>query len=706
MPRFNLRKSGDVISGNLRKKGTLPLSQSFPWNVTSDDGIIDSKRLINNGTLYSTIMDGDLVYNEFHTMDKLNGGDTLVSYDLLDKEQRELYRQRYGINNKPVQNPTYSIDPMQNTIDQLNQRAAADPTFTVGDYEQQMRNLNGDYSGMNQQDAIDMINQRAVTDTDYTFEQYRKDMANASGDYTGYETQEAIDMLNKQATSDSSLTVEEYQRRMNHINNDTLDYTTQDKIDQLNQRAVSDPSLTVADYEEQMRTINNDYSGLDQQEAIDMINKRAAKDENYTVEEYINDMNKANELAEQQPIMDNSTTADPEVGPGPGPAPEPTPEPTIDIPDNSDDILKTVDREQYQVNFRNSRVDSITTESGTYNFMYGEDYSIGDAQLFDLDGNEITGDNLEAFKNAAKVERANYLNELSGEEWEDIINNPEKFGYTGFNDETTDFHRKRMNEASVRNERKAIMTNKRNDLQRQIDASTDKKIKKELEAQRDALDINILEDDKEIFRNKNKYEASLQRRKRYEELNKAEQAITDEASEQAYKETRQAIKEANKTEKKAIKEKIMANDELLDTQINALKGDSKFKFGKAFNTLFVAKTAVDSYKESRAEGKGVVSSTMRAGATAAVGEILGPKAYIAMMAAKALPTVAMKGADTLYREHRKMNSAANFLPLGGVNFQDSQELATMRQSGMELAKMSQYNLEQTLMGAEAKHLHR
>ena len=30
----------------------------------------------------------------------------------------------------------------------------------------------------------------------------------------------------------------------------------------------------------------------------------------------------------------------------------------------------------------------------------------------------------------------------------------------------------------------------------------------------------------------------------------------------------------------------------------------------------------------------------------------------------------------------------------------------MRQSGMELAKMAQYNLEQSLMGAEAKHLHR
>ena len=89
-----------------------------------------------------------------------------------------------------------------------------------------------------------------------------------------------------------------------------------------------------------------------------------------------------------------------------------------------------------------------------------------------------------------------------------------------------------------------------------------------------------------------------------------------------------------------------------------------------------------------------------------VGEILGPGGFVALTAAQTIPKAVIGGADALYKEHRRMNSASNFVPLGGVNFQDSQELATMRQSGMELAKMSQYNLEQSLMGAEAKHLHR
>ena len=53
-----------------------------------------------------------------------------------------------------------------------------------------------------------------------------------------------------------------------------------------------------------------------------------------------------------------------------------------------------------------------------------------------------------------------------------------------------------------------------------------------------------------------------------------------------------------------------------------------------------------------------------------------------------------------------MNSAANFQVFGDAQFMDTQQLATMRQSGMEMAKMANYNLQQTLMGNEATYLHR
>ena len=119
-----------------------------------------------------------------------------------------------------------------------------------------------------------------------------------------------------------------------------------------------------------------------------------------------------------------------------------------------------------------------------------------------------------------------------------------------------------------------------------------------------------------------------------------------------------------------------------------------------------ARAAGDKDKESKAEGKSTGSALIRAGGAAVAGEILGIPGTLFLTAAQTAPKAIIAGADALYKEHRRMNSSSNFVPLGGVNFQDSQELATMRQSGMELAKMSQYNLEQSLMGAEAKHLHR
>lgn len=125
----------------------------------------------------------------------------------------------------------------------------------------------------------------------------------------------------------------------------------------------------------------------------------------------------------------------------------------------------------------------------------------------------------------------------------------------------------------------------------------------------------------------------------------------------------------------------------------------------ALGTAVNALAFVSDYKDSRRKGRGVISSAVRAGAQFAAGEALGLWA-IPVIAAKELPGAAIKGAEMIYKENRKMNSAANFQAFGNANFQDTQQLATMRQSGMEMAKMAQYNLQQTLMGAEATYLHR
>jgi hypothetical protein len=116
--------------------------------------------------------------------------------------------------------------------------------------------------------------------------------------------------------------------------------------------------------------------------------------------------------------------------------------------------------------------------------------------------------------------------------------------------------------------------------------------------------------------------------------------------------------------------------------------------------------AISDYKDARRKGHGVISSGLRAAGSFVLGEMLGWKGQLALMAVKAIPGAVVKGADMLYKENRRMNSAANQQVFGGSQFQDTQQLATMRQSGMEMAKMSQYNLQQTLMGNEATYLHR
>ena len=143
-------------------------------------------------------------------------------------------------------------------------------------------------------------------------------------------------------------------------------------------------------------------------------------------------------------------------------------------------------------------------------------------------------------------------------------------------------------------------------------------------------------------------------------------------------------------------------DSMATKAIKGLKDLSVMELGmSAFNVL----GAVGDYKDARRQGHGVVSSAVRAGAKFALDEAMGFYA-LPFYLIKDTPKYLIQGADMLYKENRRMNSAANNQTFGTAQFADNQQLATMRQSGMQLAAMSQYNLQQTLMGNEAQYLHR
>ena len=116
--------------------------------------------------------------------------------------------------------------------------------------------------------------------------------------------------------------------------------------------------------------------------------------------------------------------------------------------------------------------------------------------------------------------------------------------------------------------------------------------------------------------------------------------------------------------------------------------------------------AVSDYKDARDSGKGVVSSAVKAGALFAAGEMLPGIMFPGVMLAGAIPKMAVGAIETTQKMTRQMNNMQRIQTFGESYFQDTQQLATMRQAGMELAKMSQYNLQQSIMGNEAQYMHK
>ncbi len=396
----------------------------------------------------------------------------------------------------------------------------------------------------------------------------------------------------------------------------------------------------------------------------------------------------------------------------------------LEVSDDDLSVFRTGDG--YDVTLRNARAENITLNDTNYDVLYGEN----NARVF---RNTETGDFVQdqdlanSLNSIGENERNRYLTNLSDDNWDliagnsekEIAANPEKFGFNRAAAEGVEGYDARlMNEMDANNFRKAVADARSKDVQKAFGEEKDKKIKKQLEDKRNKLDIEALKAEKVAKTKKiqlesrdlkkeagNKFNEALGLDKfekgsaEYYEALKAAKGTA--AYEEAVKDLRKQMGNISKSKEFAIKN----SNKVLDSRIKGLMGKG-MNLTKAITMGTAAMTAIDKYKESKAEGKSTASSLIRAGGAAVAGEVLGPVGFVALTAAQTAPKAIIAGADALYKEHRRMNSASNFVPLGGVNFQDSQELATMRQSGMELAKMSQYNLEQSLMGAEAKHLHR
>lgn len=181
---------------------------------------------------------------------------------------------------------------------------------------------------------------------------------------------------------------------------------------------------------------------------------------------------------------------------------------------------------------------------------------------------------------------------------------------------------------------------------------------------------------------KNKNTGESNSSKKRKQRAQAAQEATEEAAEKAARE--------------AVEEGI---DELGPSNLKKIFNKRVFNIG--LNAAF----AISDYKDARDSGKGVVGSAVKAGALFAAGEVL-QGAMLPVMLAGSMPKMAVGAIETTQRMTRQMNNMQRIQTFGESYFQDTQQLATMRQAGMELAKMSQYNLQQSMMGNEAQYMHK
>ena len=77
---------------------------------------------------------------------------------------------------------------------------------------------------------------------------------------------------------------------------------------------------------------------------------------------------------------------------------------------------------------------------------------------------------------------------------------------------------------------------------------------------------------------------------------------------------------------------------------------------------------------------------------------------LAVGAARAIPKGVVGGIEKIGTIQRQMDSQSRNIPFSNAVFRDNQQIATMRQAGMQMAQRSQYNLQQTLLGNEAAYL--
>ena len=139
---------------------------------------------------------------------------------------------------------------------------------------------------------------------------------------------------------------------------------------------------------------------------------------------------------------------------------------------------------------------------------------------------------------------------------------------------------------------------------------------------------------------------------------------------------------------------------------NILKNTmKKVGVGGAIGAGLDAYQFFSTYNEKKQEGRSGAYSFISGLSSAYLTNIIGAKTFIGLSAVQNVPKLAVGGYETLSKQARSMSMGLN-QPFATSTFVDNPQIYTMRQAGMALAERSKYNLQQTIMGNEARYFHR
>jgi len=126
--------------------------------------------------------------------------------------------------------------------------------------------------------------------------------------------------------------------------------------------------------------------------------------------------------------------------------------------------------------------------------------------------------------------------------------------------------------------------------------------------------------------------------------------------------------------------------------------------GSLFNAGLGVWGATTTYQDEREQGASRLTAGAAAGMELALPMMMSAKKYMGLQAVTALPGAAIDAYTAAQKYRRQLARESNGQAFMNAKYSDTEQAFTMRQAGMAIAKRSQYNTQQAMLGNEAKYM--